>query len=566
MLQDLPRIDKSISTGGFFSRPVLLELCARAKEDDHTLHLISLVGPGGVHANDRHLVAVAELAARQGVKRVRVHGLLDGRDTPPRSAIEYVPDLEKRLAAAHPDAKIATIGGRYYAMDRDKRWERTEQGLQRHRPRGGAISTPLRPWPRSRPGYARGENDEFITPTVVDGVDHGAIADGDAVLHCNFRADRARQLSHALADADFSGFDRSAAGPSPRASSYVDNDRLRGGPPVKVVFGPEVVPSLAGAVSRAGWTQFHVAETEKYAHVTYFFNGGREEPWPGEDRKLIPSLKIATYDLQPSMAAEGVCDALVEAIGSGKYDLIVANFANPDMVGHTGVWEATIKACETVDVALGRVADAILAVDAADPAAPGAVMFITADHGNADEMKDEAGNPITKHSLNPVPFLGIGRYMDGKRLEDGRLADVTPTLLEIGGLKPWPEVTGHSLLAPGVSERSTGSRSLRHPARAGRSREAAPCANMRRSALRALQRGRCVTVNPLLAIGQDIVGIFLMLAILMQARGSGLSATFGGDSSVYRSRRGVERRLWQFTILLAVLFCVFSEASFVLPN
>ncbi|MGD0121115.1 MAG: 2,3-bisphosphoglycerate-independent phosphoglycerate mutase [Candidatus Limnocylindrales bacterium] len=446
VLQDLPRIDKSISTGGFFSRPVLLALCARAKEDDHTLHLISLVGPGGVHANDRHLVAVAELAAREGVKRVRVHGLLDGRDTPPRSAVEYVPDLETRLAAAHPDAKIATIGGRYYAMDRDKRWERTGKGFDAiihgvadfHAPSAVAAV---------EGGYARGENDEFITPTVIDGVDHGTVADGDAVLHCNFRADRARQLSHALADPDFTSFDRSAAGPMPRGILYATMTAYEADLPVQVVFGPEVVPSLAEAVSKAGWTQFHVAETEKYAHVTYFFNGGREEPWPREDRKLIPSLKIATYDLQPSMAAEGVCDALVAAIEGGKYDLIVANFANPDMVGHTGVWDATVRACETVDACLGRVADAVLAVDAGDPAAPGAVLLITADHGNADEMKDEGGNPVTKHSLNPVPLLGVGRYLDGKRLEDGRLADVTPTILEIGGLEPWPDVTGHSLLA-----------------------------------------------------------------------------------------------------------------------
>jgi 2,3-bisphosphoglycerate-independent phosphoglycerate mutase len=426
---------------------VLLALCARAKEDDHTLHLISLVGPGGVHANDRHLVAVAELAAREGVKRVRVHGLLDGRDTPPRSAIEYVPDLEKRLAAAHPNAKIATIGGRYYAMDRDKRWERTKKGYdaivhgvaEAHAPSAVAAV---------EAGYARGENDEFITPTVIDGVDHGTIADGDAVLHCNFRADRARQLSHALADAEFGGFDRNQAGPAPKGILYSTMTEYEADLPVRVVFGPEVVPSLAEAVSKAGWTQFHVAETEKYAHVTYFFNGGREEPWPGEDRLLVPSLKIATYDLQPSMAAEGVCDALVAAIAGGKYDLIVANFANPDMVGHTGVWDATIKACETVDACLGRVAEAALAVDAADPAAPGAVMLITADHGNADEMKDEAGNPVTKHSLNPVPLLGIGRYMEGRRLENGRLADVTPTILEIGGLSEWPEVTGHSLLVP----------------------------------------------------------------------------------------------------------------------
>jgi 2,3-bisphosphoglycerate-independent phosphoglycerate mutase len=446
VLQDLPRIDRSISSGSFFTRPVLLELCARAKEDDHTLHLISLVGPGGVHANDRHLVAVAELAARQGVKRVRIHGLLDGRDTPPRSAIEFVPDLERRLAAAHPNVRIATIGGRYFAMDRDKRWERTQKGYDAivH---GVADFHAASALAAVEGGYARGENDEFITPTVIDGVDHGTVADGDAVLHCNFRADRGRQLSHALADATFNGFDRIAAGAMPKGILYATMAEYESDLPVRVVFGPEVVPSLAEAVSKAGWTQFHVAETEKYAHVTYFFNGGREAPWPGEDRQLIPSLKIATYDLQPSMAAEGVCDALVGAIAGGKYDLIVANFANPDMVGHTGVWDATVRACETVDACLGRVADAVLAVDAADPGAPGAVLFITADHGNADEMKDEAGNPVTKHSLNRVPLLGIGRFLEGERLNDGRLADVTPTLLEVGGLEPWPDVTGHSLLA-----------------------------------------------------------------------------------------------------------------------
>jgi 2,3-bisphosphoglycerate-independent phosphoglycerate mutase len=447
VLQDLPRIDKSIESGGFFKRPVLLELCERAKEADRTLHLISLVGPGGVHANDRHLVAVAKMAADQGVARVRVHGLLDGRDTPPRSAIEFVPDLEKRLAAAHPNAKFATIGGRYYAMDRDKRWERTGKGYEaivhgiaEHKAASATAAVEA--------GYARGENDEFIVPTVIEGVDHASIADGDAVLHCNFRADRARQLSHALADSDFAGFDRSAAKPAPKGILYATMTEYEAGLPAKVVFGPEEVPSLAGAVSQAGWTQFHVAETEKYAHVTYFFNGGREEPWPGEDRKLVPSVKtVATYDLQPTMAAEGVCDALVDAIEGGKYDLIVANFANPDMVGHTGVWDATIVACQTVDTAMGRVADAVLAVDADDASKPGAVMFITADHGNADEMKDESGNPVTKHSLNPVPLVGIGRCMKGKRLLDGRLADVTPTIIDLGGIPAWPEVAGHSLLA-----------------------------------------------------------------------------------------------------------------------
>jgi 2,3-bisphosphoglycerate-independent phosphoglycerate mutase len=449
--QDLPRIDHAIESGRFFERPVLLDLCARAREDDHTLHLISLVGPGGVHANDRHLVAAAKMAADQGVKRVRVHGLLDGRDTPPRSAIGFVPDLEKRLAAAHPDAKIATIGGRYYAMDRDKRWERTGKGYQaivhavadHHAPSAPAAV---------QAGYDRGENDEFIVPTVIDGVDHGTVAAGDAVLHCNFRADRARQLSHALADADFAGFDRAssdgAKASRPEGILYATMTEYEAELPVEVVFGPEVVPSLAEHASKAGWTQFHVAETEKYAHVTYFFNGGREEPWPGEDRKLVPSIKtVATYDLQPTMAAEGVCDALVGAIESAKYDLIIANFANPDMVGHTGVWEATIEACQTVDTALGRVHDAVLAVDEDDPNGPGAVLFITADHGNADEMIDENGNPITKHSLNPVPFVGIGRCMKGKRLLDGRLADVTPTIVDLGGIPAWDEMVGRSRLA-----------------------------------------------------------------------------------------------------------------------
>jgi len=446
VMQDLPRIDRAIANGSFYTRPVLLELCARAKEPGKTLHLISLVGPGGVHANDRHLVAVAELAHRQGVSRVRVHGLLDGRDTPPRSAIEYVPDLEGRLAAVHPDAKIATIGGRYFAMDRDKRWERTRQGydaIVHGVAKYHASSAPA----AVQAGYDRGENDEFIVPTVIDGVSHAHIDDGDAVLHCNFRADRARQLSHAMADAQFVGFDRNGAGRAPKGIFYATMTAYDAELPSPVVFGPEVVPSLAGAVSKAGWKQFHVAETEKYAHVTYFFNGGREEPWPGEDRKLVASIKsVATYDLQPSMAAEGVCDALVAAIQGGRYDLIVANFANPDMVGHTGVWDATVSACETVDHCLGRVVDAILAVDADDPKAPGAVLFITADHGNADEMKDAAGNPVTKHSLNPVPLLGIGRSMEGRRLADGCLADVTPTILALGGLSPWPEVTGHSLV------------------------------------------------------------------------------------------------------------------------
>ncbi|HEX8941384.1 MAG TPA: 2,3-bisphosphoglycerate-independent phosphoglycerate mutase [Candidatus Limnocylindrales bacterium] len=447
VLQDLPRIDRAIADGTFFERPVLLELCERARQPGRTLHLISLVGPGGVHANDRHLVAVVELAARQGVERVRVHALLDGRDTAPRSAIEFVPDLERRLAAAHRDARIATVGGRYYAMDRDKRWERTAagydaivHGFAEYRAPSATVAVEA--------GYARGENDEFVKPTVIEGVD-GVVRDGDAVLHCNFRADRARQLTHALADGGFDAFDRAAHGPVPQDLLVATMTEYEGGVPVQVVFPPDVVPSLAEAVSEAGWRQFHVAETEKYAHVTYFFNGGREEAWPGEDRLLVPSRKdVPTYDHCPEMSALGVTDALVGAIGSGQYDLVVANYANPDMVGHTGVWDATVAGLETVDACLGRVAEAVLAVGAGDDGATGGVLLITADHGNADELKDAAGKPVTAHSLNPVPILALGRAVEGRRLRDGVLADVTPTILELGGLPRFDGVAGRSLLEP----------------------------------------------------------------------------------------------------------------------
>ncbi len=447
VLQDLPRIDRAIADGSFDRRPVLLDLCERASQPGRTLHLISLIGPGGVHANDRHLVAVTDLARRRGVARVRVHALLDGRDTAPRSAIGFIPDLERRLAVAHPDARIADVGGRYWAMDRDKRWERTQRGYDAivhgfaavHAPSATAAVTA---------GYERGENDEFVQPTAIDGVD-GRLADGDALLHCNFRADRARQLAHALADGEFDAFDRAEHGAPPRDLLVATMTEYEAGLPVEVVFPPEVVPSLAEAASKAGWRQFHVAETEKYAHVTYFFNGGREVAWPGEDRVLVPSRKdIPTYDLRPEMSALGVTDALVGAIGSGQYDLVIANYANPDMVAHTGVWEATIAALEVVDGCLARIVQAALAVDADDPERPGALLLVTADHGNADEMRDGAGKPVTAHSLNPVPIVAVGRSVAGRRLHDGVLADVTPTILEVGGLPSWDDVAGRSLLDP----------------------------------------------------------------------------------------------------------------------
>ncbi len=443
VLQDLPRLDAAIADGSFGIRPALLEACRRAAQQGRRLHLVSLVGPGGVHANDRHLVEVARLAGAHGVASVRVHALLDGRDTPPRSALAFTADLERRLLEVHPDARIASVGGRYFAMDRDKRWDRVERGYDAIVHGEGEVAPGATA--AIEAAYARGENDEFVTPTVVSGVD-GTIRSGDAVVHCNFRADRARELTHALVDPGFAAFDlTSPAGrPAPDDLLVVTMTEYEGGLPVLVAFPPEQARSLAQCFSEAGWRQLHVAETEKYAHVTYFFNGGVEAPYPGEERLLIPSLKVATYDLAPEMRAEAITDALVAAIGSSDYDFIVANYANPDMVGHTGKWEATLTALGVIDACLARVVEAIERVDAGDPAEPGAVLAITADHGNADELRDAGGNPVTAHSLNPVPLVLIGRAARGVRLADGVLADVAPTLLALAGLPRWDGMTGSS--------------------------------------------------------------------------------------------------------------------------
>jgi 2,3-bisphosphoglycerate-independent phosphoglycerate mutase len=445
VLQDLPRIDAAIADGSFFERPALLEACAAALQGSGRLSVVGLIGPGGVHANDRHLVALAELARRQGVPHVRVHALVDGRDTPPSSAIEFVPDLERRLAAAHPDARIATVGGRYFGMDRDKRWDRTELaydaivfGVGEHAPSAtGAIEA----------AHARGETDEFVRPTVVDGVD-GELHDGEVIVHLNFRADRARQLTHALADAAFDGFDRTgpAGQPVPRDLRVVTLTEYEAGLRVAVAFPPEETRSLSQAFSDAGWRQLHVAETEKYAHVTYFFNGGREAPFPGEERILIPSPKVDTYDRQPEMSAEGVADAVVSAITRDEQDFILANFANADMVGHSGKWAATVVAVEFLDECIGRIADAAADLDSRQPGEPGSLIVITADHGNADELRTPDGAPITAHSLNPVPIVAVGPTVAGRRLHDGVLADVAPTLLDLAGLPSWPGMTGRSLL------------------------------------------------------------------------------------------------------------------------
>ncbi len=445
VLQDLPRIDQAIADGSFYENPVLVEAVQRAAQGSGRLHLVGLVGPGGVHSVDRHAVALAELARRHGVREVHVHGLLDGRDTPPRSADGFVPDLERRLAGAHPAARIVTLGGRYYAMDRDKRWERVKAGYDAIVHGAGLQAGSSEE--AIQAAYERGENDEFVRPTVIDPA-FRAMADGEVVVHFNFRADRARQLTRALSEGDtFSAFDR---GQRPRDLYVATMTEYEQGLAVQVAFPPLVVRSLAEHFSGLGWRQFHVAESEKYAHVTYFFNGGVEAAWPGEDRLLVPSQKVATYDLQPEMSAGGITDAFLEALASNRYDFIVANFANPDMVGHTGVWDATVQAVEYVDGCLGRLSEAVLARDAASVAAggPGAVLAITADHGNADQMRDAGGSPMTAHSLNPVPFLLAGAAARGRTLHDGVLADVAPTLLDLAHERPFGGVTGQSLLDP----------------------------------------------------------------------------------------------------------------------
>lgn len=442
VLQDFPRIDAAIADGSFFSTPALVGAAEAAAVPGRRLHVITLLGPGGVHAHDRHAIGVVELAARSGVADVVVHLLLDGRDTPPRSADTFLPDLQARLAVAHPAARVATIGGRYWGMDRDKRWERVERHWQAIVDGEGETAADASAGLAA--AYARGENDEFVAPTVIAGVD-GTVRDGDVVVHMNFRADRARQLTHALADADFDGF-------TPRRRPVdlhiVTLTEYESDLPVQVAFPPEVVTSLAELASGQGWQQFHVAETEKYAHVTYFFNGGVEDAWPGEERLLIGSPKVATYDLQPAMSAIAVTDAIVAAVEGDRFDLVIANLANPDMVGHTGVWEATVEACGVIDGCIGRIADAVLARDATSRSGggTGAVLAITADHGNADVMRDVAGAVVTAHSLSPVPLLLVGSPVAGRMLRPGVLADVTPTLLDLLGLPVAPGMTGRSLL------------------------------------------------------------------------------------------------------------------------
>lgn len=438
--QWITRIDQAIAEGDFFQNPALVQAVEHAKTHGTALHLMGLISDGGVHSHQRHLYALLELARRHDLDRVFIHLFTDGRDTPPESGAGYVEALLEEMARLETGT-IATITGRYYAMDRDKRWERTRKAYDAIV--SGIGRQARNPVEALRDSYASGVTDEFIEPIVL--VDSSGpvatLTDGDAVIFFNFRADRARQLTQALTDPEFHGFSRTRL---PKDLEFVAMTEYERDFDLPVAFPPQdVVYPLARVLSEAGLRQYHTAETEKYAHVTYFFNGGREEPFPGEDRVLIPSPKVPTYDLQPEMSAHPLTEQTVEAIESGEYDFIIINYANGDMVGHTGVFSAAVQAIETVDSCLGKLVRATLR--------QGGVAIVTADHGNADEMIIPGTDEVwTAHTKNPVPFILVAPddspLRDVTLRRDGRLADVAPTVLDVLGITPPPDMTGKSLI------------------------------------------------------------------------------------------------------------------------
>jgi len=434
--QDLVRISQAIADGSFFTNPVLVAACEQVKANRGTLHLVGLIGTGGVHAIDTHLLALLDLAERQRVPKVAIQAMLDGRDTMPRSGLGY---LEQLIDRANGRAVIGSVGGRYYGMDRDHRWERTEKWY-RAAVRGlPPVATD--PVAVVREAYERGVTDEFVPPTTIVDATGGAMApmrDGDAVICFNYRSDRMRQIVRTLAQPDFSGFD---TGPRPAVTvaTMTLYDQVFTDWGVQVAFAPQSMARIVGEVlSLAGLTNLRTAETEKYAHVTYFFNGGIEAPFPGEERRLVPSQKVATYDLAPEMSAPGITDVLCAAIGAREHDFILCNYANADMVGHTGSIPATLRAVETVDACLARVIDAATKV--------GARLLVTADHGNCEMMIDpETGGPHTAHTTNPVPFLIVDEGATHELRAGGALCDVGPTILELLGLEQPAEMTGRNL-------------------------------------------------------------------------------------------------------------------------
>ena len=429
--QDLTRIDKAIREGTLESNPVLRETLAQARSGG-TLHLIGLLSPGGVHSHERHVRALLTIAGGAGVPRIRVHAFLDGRDTPPRSAMASLRACGETLAGL-ADGAIATISGRYYAMDRDKRWDRTEKAY-RAMVAGEGLHAPDAPAALTA-AYERGEGDEFVLPTVVGDSD-GRIRRGDTVLAFNFRPDRMRQISRALGDPGFDAFPRPEW---PLDLRYVCMTQYEETDPYPILFTDEPLRKTIGdVVSEAGIRQLRIAETEKYAHVTYFFNGSEEVPFQGEDRVLIPSPHVKTYDLKPEMSAFEVTEELTRRLADETYGFFVLNFANADMVGHTGVIDAARRAVETVDTCLGRVLEAVERRNG--------LALVTSDHGNAEQMIDPANGGVhTAHTLNPVPILIAGG--EAHRLRSGILADVAPTLLHLMGLPAPPEMTGANLLS-----------------------------------------------------------------------------------------------------------------------
>ncbi|KUJ83787.1 2,3-bisphosphoglycerate-independent phosphoglycerate mutase [Microbulbifer flavimaris] len=430
--QNFTRINKAIEDGDFFRNPAYTGAVDKAVANNGAVHIMGLLSEGGVHSHEDHIVAMVTLAAQRGATRIYLHAFLDGRDTPPRSA---EPSLQRLMQVCDSigNARIATLAGRYFAMDRDQRWDRT-QSVYDMLTRGEAEHRAEDPLAGLAAAYERGENDEFVAPTLIG--EPAPIADGDALIFMNFRPDRARQLSRAFTEADFDGFKREA---TPKLADFVMTTEYAGDIQASCAFPPEnLINSFGEYVAGRGLNQLRIAETEKYAHVTFFFSGGREEPYAGETRELIKSPNVATYDLQPEMSAPEVTEKLVAAIESGHYDAIICNYANGDMVGHTGVFEAAVKAVEALDSCVERVVGAALAA--------GGEVLITADHGNVEEMYDAgSGQVSTQHSTLPVPFVYIGERKLNLR-DGGSLADVAPTMLVLMDLPQPAEMTGHSLV------------------------------------------------------------------------------------------------------------------------
>lgn len=433
--QEFTRISKSIEEGSFFENPAFLKAIENVRKNNSALHLLGLVSDGGVHSHNTHLYALLELAKKQGIHNVYIHCLLDGRDTPPKSAGDYLKQLQKEIKKIGV-GKIATIAGRYYAMDRDKRWERTQLAYNAMVLGKGEYATS--PKEAIEQSYHDNTTDEFVLPTIIRN-QQGPIAtikERDSVIFFNFRPDRARQITRALVDQDFSGFEREKGYFPLTFVTMTQYDKTIEN--VDVAYLPQRIENTLGKyISQNGMHQLRIAETEKYAHVTYFFNGGVEKEFEGEDRVLVSSPKVATYDLQPEMSAYQVTDKVLEAVDSEKYDLMILNYANADMVGHTGVVEAAVKAVETVDYCTGKVVEAILK--------NGGKVIITADHGNAEQMLDyNTGKPHTAHTSNLVPCIIIGA--GDLNLKEGKLADIAPTLLELMNLEKPGEMSGESII------------------------------------------------------------------------------------------------------------------------